>query len=125
MRKLLLAAALCCTAVTATATPAEPVCDGSLAREYAQQANNAGATCHSFVTRFGPSRYNTDECYVMDRHVGMTVKALEALKAKGCTRMENGPTGGELAYARWLGREFDRLRASVWVEGKGWVRRHE
>lgn len=118
MRRILLAAALCCTTATATAAPQ---CDGSLAREYAQQANRAGSTCHSFVTRFGPSRYSTDECYVMDRYVGMTVKALEALKAKGCVKMENGPTAGELAYARWLGREFDRLRASVWVGGKGWV----
>ncbi|MGL5223601.1 MAG: hypothetical protein ACRC8I_11870 [Plesiomonas shigelloides] len=122
MRKLTLAAALCCTAATATAAPDVPVCDGSLAREYAQQANRAGSTCHSFVTRFGPSRYNTDECYVMDRYIAMAIDALQALKAKGCSEMDNGPTSGEVAYAVWLGREFDRLRASVWVEGKGWVR---
>lgn len=106
--------------ITATATAA-PQCDGSLAREYAQQANNAGATCYSFVTRFGPSRYSTDECYVMDRYVGMTVKALEALKAKGCVKMENGPTAGELEYARWLGREFTKLRGAVWIDEMGWV----
>lgn len=118
MRRILLAAALCCTTTTAIAIPD---CDGGVARGYTLQANGAGATCHSFVTRFGPSRYDTDECYDMDRYVARALREFEALKARGCVQMKNGPTRGEIAYARWLGREFDKLRNATWSDERGWV----
>lgn len=105
---------------SATATAATK-CDGSVGREYTLKANNAGATCWSFVTRFGPSRFDTDECYEMDRYVARAMSEFKALQERGCGQMDGGPTRGELDYTRWLGKEFRRIGASTWVDGKGWV----
>lgn len=111
-----------CALIMSASVVAAPVCDGSVGREYTLRTNSAGATCHSFVTRFGPSMWKTtEECREVNVFAAMAQREYEALRDQGCTQMVNGPTRGELWYTRWLTREFTRLQSARWDDNKGWI----
>lgn len=118
MRNLILAVMLGCVASGAVAAPN---CDASVVRAYTLDMIDAGATCHSFVSRFGPSRWGTEECIEMGRYAVKVKREMAVIKAAGCTSWTNGPSRENLAYATWLHKELVRLQASQWDEQRGWV----
>lgn len=120
MRKLILAAALCCTTATATATP---VCDGSVARDYHLAANRAGATCWSFLTRFGPDvALESGECQLANDLMLRAEREHVKLQRAGCVKLVNGVSRDDVLYTGWLADELTKYRTKMkWVEGKGWM----
>lgn len=118
MKRTILTAVLCCTTATATAAPK---CDASLARGYTEETINAGATCWSFLTRFGPEHWSSDACTEMGRAATNMTRAIKALDSAGCTSWTNGPTRQNLDYINWLHKDLKRLQGMQWDDRRGWV----
>lgn len=114
-------AVLIAVGVGMCATPAQAVqnCDGRVQRAAFAALVDNGATCWSFINRFGPKAMRSEACQDMD--AAMDRAEEESVRLRGCKYVPYGATLTQLEYVNWLADELRRFRMMRWDDRKGWV----